>query len=183
MWDRVKRVLQFDSGIFREVALDNGATGQACIVFTLAIVLGNIWVLPVTVIIWPLGFAGLAMMAGIFLLVSRQFADGGADIDQNDSPEHRTDGVPGYSGWLRAILFASAPMAFGVIPLFGTLIGGVFNVILQVVAIRDVARIPTGAAVMSWVIGMLLPAIIVVACVLVFGISIFGMLGLGELLN
>ena len=77
-----------------------------------------------------------------------------------------TDDVPPYSHWLRAMLFASAPGALGIVPFVGSFVGGVYSVVLQVVAIRDLARVPTGTAIVIWVI-LLLIATVLVAVVLV----------------
>lgn len=165
--DRVKGVLRFEPGIFSEIAEDSGATGQACVVFAVAVLLGSLWGLPAVLIAWPLGFIGLAIVAGLFQLVARLFAGEG----------------PTYAGWLRAVLFATAPVALGVIPLLGTMIGAIFNLILQIVAIRDVSGMSTGAAVMTWIIAMAVPLILVFVGIIALGFSILGMFGLGELFS
>ena len=166
--DRVKRVLRMEPGVFKEIADDTEATGQACVVFAVAALLASLLALPAVLLTGPLGFVALAIMAGLFQLVARMFAG---------------DGVPAYAGWLRAVLFASAPGALGVIPLLGTIVGAIFSAILQIIAIRDVSGISTGAAVMTWIIAMMLPAMLVVVSIVAFGFSILGTLGLGQLLN
>ena len=45
-WDRVKAVLRFEPGIFKEIAQDSKATGQACVVFGVAVLLSCLWTLP-----------------------------------------------------------------------------------------------------------------------------------------
>lgn len=184
--NRVKAVLRFEPGIFKEIAQDNTATGQACVVFGLAVLLSCLLALPIVLLAWPVGFLGLAIMAGLFKLVASMFAgspptDGLAELD--DGREDRQDRRPPYSGWLRAMLFASAPVAFGIVPLVGTFIGAIFNVILQITAIRDLSGISTPAAVITWLIAMLLPAILLIVSIMLLGFSVLGIVGLNELFN
>lgn len=185
-WNRVKAVLRFEPGIFMEIAQDNSATGQACGVFALAVLLSCLLGLPIVLLAWPAGFLGVVIMAGLFMLVSSMFAGSPPSeglAEPGDGSEDRQDHRLPYSGWLRAVLFASAPVAFGVVPLIGTLIGAIFNVILQIIAIRDLSGISTGAAVMAWIIAMLFPAILLVVGIMVFGLSILTIFGLSEFLN
>ncbi len=185
-WNRVIAVLRFEPGIFREIAQDSRATGQACVVFGVAVLLSCLWTLPIVPIAWLFGFLGLAMMTGLFMLLARMFvgappSDGAAD--SHELREDRRDDMPPYSGWLRAILFASAPAAFGVVPLVGTFIGAIYNLILQIVAIRELSGISTGAAVMAWIIAVLVPGILLVVSIMIFGFSILAIFGLNEFLH
>ena len=185
-WDRVKAVLRFEPGIFVEIAQDNSAMGQACGVFAVAVLLSCLWTLPIVPIAWLFGFLGLAIMTGLFMLLARMFAgsppaDGAAD--PHELREDRRDDMPPYSGWLRAMLFASAPAAIGVVPLVGTLIGAIFSLILEIVAIRELSGISTGAAVMAWIIAVLVPGILLVVSIMIFGFSILAIFGLNEFLH
>lgn len=185
-WDRVKAVLRFEPGIFVAIAEDDSATGQACGVFALAVLLSCLLGLPLVLLAWPAGFLGIAVMAGLFKLVSSLFAsspptDGSAEPD--DGGEDRQKLSPSYSGWLRAVLFASAPVALGIVPLVGTFVGAIYNLILQIVAIRELSGISTAAAVITWLIAMLFPAILLIVTILLFGFSMLGIFGLNELLN
>lgn len=185
-WNRVTAVLRFEPGIFNEIAQDNKATGQACVVFGVAVLLGSLWTLPVVPLAWLFGFLGLAIMTGLFMLLARMFAGGpppeGA-ADPDGVREDRRDEMPPYSGWFRAILFASAPVAFGVVPLVGSLIGAIFSLILEIVAIRELSGISTGAAVMVWIIAILVPGILLVVGIMIFGFSLLAIFGLNEVLN
>ena len=185
-WDRVKAVLRFEPGIFMEIAQDNSATGQACGVFALAVLLSCLLGLPIVLLAWPAGFLGLAIMAGLFMLVSRLFAGsppaaGSAEAD--DGSEDRRELSPSYSGWLRAVLFASAPVAFGIVPFVGTFIGAIYNLILQIIAIRELAGISTAAAVMACIIAILVPGILLAVSIMIFGFSFVAFLGLSEFLH
>ncbi len=42
-WNRVTAVLRFEPGIFNEIAQDSKATGQALLVFGLAVLLSSLW--------------------------------------------------------------------------------------------------------------------------------------------
>ena len=180
-WNRVTAVLRFEPGIFNEIAQDNKATGQACVVFGVALLLSFFWTLPIVPVAWLFGFLGIAIMTGLFMLLARMFAGGPAPdeaADPHGLGEDRRDDMPPYSGWFRAILFASSPVAFGVVPLVGTLIGAIFSLILEVVAIRELSGISTGAAVMAWIIAMLVPGILVVVGIMIFGLSLLAIFGL-----
>ena len=185
-WDRVKAVLRFEPGIFMEIAQDNSATGQACGVFALAVLLSCLLGLPFVLLAWPAGFLGIAIMTGLFMLVSRMFA-GSPPTEGSTGPdggsEDRQGLSPCYSGWLRAVLFASAPVAFGIVPFVGTFIGAIYNLILQIIAIRELSGISMAAAVMTWLIAMLFPAILLIVGIMLFGFSMLGIFGLNELLN
>ena len=185
-WDRVKAVLRFEPGIFKEIAQDSKATGQACVVFGVAVLLSCLWTWPIVPIAWLFAFLGLAMMTGLFMLLARMFAgsppsDGAAD--PHDLREDRRDDMPPYSGWLRAILFASTPVAFGVVPLVGTFIGAIFSLILEIIAIRELSGISTGAAVMAWLIAVLVPGILLVVSIMIFGFSLLAFLGVSKFLH
>jgi hypothetical protein len=169
-----------------EIAEDTSATGQACGVFALAVLLSCLLGLPIVLLAWPAGFLGVVIMAGLFMLVSSMFAgsppsEGLAEPD--DGSEDRQDHRLPYLGWLRAVLFASAPVAFGVVPLVGTLIGAIFSLILEIVAIRELSGISTGAAVMVWIITILVPGILLVVGIMIFGFSLLAIFGLNEVLH
>ena len=185
-WDRVKAVLRFEPGIFLEIAQDNNATGQACGVFALAVLLSCLLGLPIVLLAWPVGFVSLAIMAGPLMLVSSLFTSSPpieGSAEPGDGSEDRQEFSPSYSGWLRAILFASAPVALGIVPFVGTFIGAIYNLILQIIAIRELSGISTAAAVITWLIAMLVPAIVLSVSVMLFGFSMLGIFGLNELLN
>ncbi|MDE0621733.1 MAG: hypothetical protein OXH83_08700 [Bryobacterales bacterium] len=185
-WDRVKAVLRFEPDIFMEIAQDNSATGQACVVFGVAVLLSCLWTFPIVPIAWLFGFLGIAIMTGLFMLLARMFAGGPPSegvAESHEPREDRRDDMLPYSGWLRAILFASVPVAFGVVPLVGTFIGAIFSLILEIVAIRELSGISTGAAVMTWLIAVLVPGILLIVSVMLFGFWMLGIFGLNELLH
>lgn len=185
-WNRVMAVLRFEPGIFKEIAQDSKATGQACVVFGVAGLLSCLWTLPLVPLAWLFGFLGLAIMTGLFMLFARMFAGNPPSegvAEPQELREDRRDDIPPYSGWFRAILFTSAPAAFGVVPLVGSFIGAILGLILEIVAIRELSGISTGAAVMAWIIAVLVPGILLIVSIMLFGFSMLGMFGLYELMN
>ena len=146
-WARVLAMLKLEPGISEEIAADPNGTRQGLIVFVVGNAAASIWLLPIILITVPIGLLVTAIYAGLLCLLSRLFS--------ND--------VPPYPNWFRTLLFTSAPSALGIIPFIGGVVGGIYVLVLQVVAIRDLARITTGAAVVVWLVVVLLPLMLVVA--------------------
>jgi|SRR5262245_1425526 len=70
-------------------------------------------------------------------------------------------GAPGrFSGTLRAISYAHAPMVWAIIPLCGFVVGGIWSVVLTVIGLTVIHRVSTGKAVFV----VLLPAILCCLC-------------------
>ena len=163
VWARALAMLKLEPGIAEEIANDPGATKQAFVVFVIAQALsGGVLLVPVSLLLLPFSLAATAIIILLVSLVARLFS---------------TD-VPPYSHWFRALLFSTSPYALGVIPLVGSLVGIVYSIVLQIVVIRDLPRITTGQAVVTWLIAILLPLAALVA-VAIAGISLLGGIGLG----
>ncbi len=103
----------------------------------------------------PVALVATAGLAGLYWLVSRVFASE----------------VPPYPNWLRALLFASAPSALGIVPILGGTVGFVYAVVLHVVVIRDLGRISTGSAVLVWLAAIALPVILLVSAAMMYGLA------------
>ena len=151
-WNRVVAVLRLEPGIAEEIGRDPESTKQGLAVAAVANAVASLLALPLLPIVVPLAVGMTAIAAKAYSLIALLF----------------TDEVPPYSHWLRAMLFASAPGAFGIVPFVGTFVGGVYSVVLQIVAIRDLARISTGTAIMVWVILVLIGTVLAAAVVLLF---------------
>ena len=165
IWARVLAMLKLEPGISEEIASDRGANWQALVVFVIAQSLSTGPVLALLALLFvPITLPAAAIMILLASLVSRLFA---------------TE-VPPYSHWFRAMLFASAPYALGVIPVIGWVTGIIYALVLQIVVIRDLARIPTGQALGTWLIAILVPTVIL-TILAVLGISLLGGFGLGLL--
>lgn len=151
-WTRVLAMLKLEPGIAEEIGRDPESTKQGLAVAAVANAVASILALPLLPFLVPLAIGMTAIAAKAYSLIALLF----------------TDDVPPYSHWLRAMLFASAPGALGIVPFVGTFVGGVYSVVLQIVAIRDLARISTGTAIVVWVILILIGTVLVAAVALLF---------------
>ena len=151
-WNRVVAMLKLEPGIAEEIGRDPESTKQGLAVAAVANAVASLLALPLLPIVVPLAVGMTAIAAKAYSLIALLF----------------TDEVPPYSHWLRAMLFASAPGAFGIVPFVGTFVGGVCSVVLQIVAIRDLARISTGTAIVVWGILVLIGTVLAAAVVLLF---------------
>lgn len=94
--------------------------------------------------------------------------------------EHLTLAVLGgangtYRTTLKAVCYSTSALAFSVFPLCGMLVGGLWQVVVQVIGIRELHRTSTARASLAW----LLPLLIAVCLVgMVFLATIFGLLRL-----
>ncbi len=156
-WARVVAMLQLEPGISDEIASDPNSTNQGLLVVAVANAVAYLLLLPIAVVTIPVSIAFIAINAGLYSLLSRLFASE----------------VPEYSHWFRALLYATAPSALGIVPIIGSLVGGIYVVVLNVVVIRDLARITTGAAIVVWLIVLLLALIVIAVAGLWLGLAAF----------
>ena len=156
-WARVAAMLMLEPGISDEIASDPDSTKQGLVVVAVTNAVAFLLLLPIVLVTIPLSIIFIAVNAGLYCLISRVFA-------------HE---VPPYPYWFRALLFASAPSAMGIVPIIGGLAGGIYVVVLNVVVIRDLARITTGGAIVVWLIAVLLPLILITAASLWLGLAAF----------
>ena len=156
-WARVVAMLKLEPGISDEIASDPNSTKQGLLVLGVANAAAFLLLLPIIVVTIPFSIIYVAINAGLYCLFSRLFASE----------------VPAYSNWFRALLFAMAPSALGIVPIIGSLAGGIYVVVLNVIVIRDLARITTGAAIVVWLIAVLVPTILIIAAALSFGLAAF----------
>ena len=151
---RVKRVFNFETGVYPEVAGNGQATLEAIVVVALAtLFFGSFWSLFIFFLTVPLALALTAVSAGLVTLSARLF--------NQDSP--------GFAPWFRALAFAQAPLSLGIIPLVGSFIAMVYCIATSIAAIHRVARLPVGLAILTWVIAWLLPVAFLLFLAFVFG--------------
>ena len=157
-------VLSFERGIFEEIASARGATRQALAVFVIASSLAGGWPDTRWVLLnWTVALLPVTIRIFLFRLASRILV---------------TE-VPAYMPWFRAMLFASAPWALlGAVPVVGSTMGTLYVFVLEVGVIRDLCRISTGRAVITWLIATL--AIAAVAA-LATTLILFRIIDLGDL--
>ena len=156
-WARVVAMMQLEPGISDEIASDPNSTNQGLLVVAVANAVAYLLLLPIVVVTIPVSIAFIAINAGLYSLLSRLFASE----------------VPEYSHWFRALLYASAPSALGIVPIIGSLVGGIYMVVLNVVVIRALARNTTGAAIVVWLIVLLLALMVIVVAGLWLGLAAF----------
>ena len=156
-WARVVAMLKLEPGISDEIASDPDGTKQGFVVVVVTNAAAFLLLLPIVLLTIPISIIGIAINAGLCCLFSRLFAGE----------------VPAYSNWFRAVMFATAPSALGIVPIIGALVGVIYVVVLTVVVIRDLARITTGAAIVVWLIATLLPLILITAAGLWLGPVVF----------
>lgn len=156
-WARVVAMLKLEPGISDEIASDPNSTNQGFVVVAVANAAAYLLLLPIVFVTIPVSIIFVGINAGLYCVLSRLFASE----------------VPAYSHWFRALLFATAPSAFGIVPIIGSLVGGIYVVVLNVIVIRDLARISTGAAIVVWLIVVLLALILIAAAGLWLGLAVF----------
>ena len=161
-WNRVARAFRGEPDVFSEVAADPNATRQAVLVLTGSLGLSAIWTTFLLLAIIPLGLVAALINAGLVCLAARLFA---AD-------------PPPYARLFRALGFASAPTAIGVVPLLGGFVAAIYVVVLDVIAIREVCRVSTMQAVFTFALAVVLPWFVFLGALAVIG---FSSIGWGEL--
>lgn len=132
MLDRLRRALRLEPAVFRQVADDERATGQALAVSAFASVVANLngggtfagRVIGGTVS----GLLGVLLWASILHVVGRLLG-----------------GRAGYIGVLRVTGYSAAPFALYVIPVVG-LLGFAYCIAIQIRAMREIGGVSAGRA-------------------------------------
>jgi len=158
---RIERVVKLDKTVFKEIRDDKNALGQALVVLLVAAILGSIWsiistlgvFLVIIVIAAPIGWV---IWTGILHIIAKLFG-----------------GKATYTGYLKVMGYAEAPMALGVIPIVGSMVGGLWSLVLAVYATKDAQEISMGKAIAV----IMIPVAIVVILSLLFSMLMMGMLG------
>jgi hypothetical protein len=146
---RIMGVFRLDPLIFEEIEHDRTATGQAALVVTVVALLSAIGVSIFAArtggfletflgtLLWA--FVGWFVWAGItYWLGTRLFA-GQAD----------------YGEMLRVIGFSTAPLALGIIPCIGGIVGVIWAAVAAFVAVRQGLDLDGGRAMLTILIGFL----------------------------
>lgn len=171
IWARVQRAVKLEQGVYSEIANDTKATGEAFAVAIGASLIGGLRTIFPGGARFSLGswltsgffggILGLVIGAGVLWLVARLFK-----------------GQGDYIQTLRAVGYAQAPQALGIIPFIGTLVGMVWSVVLMVRAIKETQQVSDGAA---WAIVLIPVAVVVIIGILAFAAFMAAMLGIGAL--
>ena len=140
-WNRVVAMVTLKPGISEEIASDPESTKQGLFVAGIATGVALLATLPFMVLTIPLAIVGIAATAGVCSLVSR--------LSSESVPPYAP-----YAHWLRVFLYASAPGVLGIVPFAGTIAGAIYSTVLVIVAVRDLARVSTGTAIVAWLVSI-----------------------------
>lgn len=157
---RIECVVKLDNAVFKEIRDDKDALKQAIVVLYLSAIIASIWgiiasfgiFLVVILIVAPIGWL---IWTGILHIIAKILG-----------------GKASFKGYLKVTGYSEAPMALGIIPIIGQLIGCIWSLACMVVATREAHEISTGKA----VVVVLLPlAILLILAMLavVFFVSMF----------
>ena len=154
LFNRVKRVFNFETDVYPEVAADGQAALEAIVVIAVSSLLfGSITSMALFFIVIPLSLVQTAISAGLISIAAKLF-----------NPES-----PGFAPWFRALGFAEAPLALGLIPFVGSFVGLLYWIATGIAAIHRVARLPVGLAILTWVVAWLIPFVFLMFLVFLFG--------------
>lgn len=146
MFQNALRAAQLDVAFYNEVEHDSSYTGQAAGVVVIASALSGIgsWLGPASDSLFSaviggvvVSLIGWVVWSGITLGVGKNFFGGTADMGE----------------MLRVLGFATGPTALGIVPIIGSLVGGIWALVAGVVAIREGLDFSTGKAVGTVIVG------------------------------
>jgi hypothetical protein len=156
-YKRIERAVKLDGKIYKEIRDDKDGFKEGLIVLLCAGIIGGIWS-----IIGSLGFA----LIGILIGMPIGWLIGGGILHIFAK---LLGGKSTYTGYLAALGYAQAPMALGIVPILGSIVGGIWSFICAIYATRDAQEISMGKA----IIVVLLPAIIVFLLAVLFFSAFF----------
>ena len=151
LFERIVGVFRLSAPVFEQIEHDRTATGQAALVvagvalllglgsgFTAVTGSGTFVQTFISTFLWA--FIGWVLWSGVSYFVGTTFFAGRADMGE----------------MLRVIGFASAPLALGIIPCIGGLVGSLWAVAAGFVAIRQGLDLDNLRALLTVVIGFVL---------------------------
>jgi hypothetical protein len=172
MIERITRVFRLDTPVFREIAVDSNATGEAAIIVVIVSLLsgigagitGHFFSSLISQLI--LGVVFWALWAVVTYFIGTLVFAGKTTIEE----------------MLRVLGYANAPRLLGFfnfIPCVGpilSLIGAVLSLIAGILAIREAMEFDTGKAVITAVIGWVIFLILGLLVLPIFGLGflVFG---------
>ena len=164
---RIERVLKLDKTVYKEIRDDKDAMTPAIIVLLLAEVIGSIWSILmsfglglIAVVIGAL--IGWVIGTGILHIIAKLFG-----------------GKSSYTGYLKAMGYAEAPMALGVIPILGSLIGGLWALVCIIYATKEAHELSLGKAIAVVFIPMAVLVILAIIASMFFMSMFSGMYPVG----
>lgn len=192
VWSLVLSVLKFKRGTFQRIGSDPISTKPAIAVYGIAFALpllaslfqpdffaeidqlAESTALPNVVRDFYQFLGGLAPSAALPLIVMDTFATAVAlllvhILILRSLFWFSGRNVPTFRAWFAAFAFASAPNPLSAVPMVGPAVAGVYIALLEIAAIRELARISIGQAVLYWFGTFILPGIVIVVVMLVYG--------------
>ena len=192
VWSLVLSVLKFKRGTFQRIGSDPTSTKPAIAVYGIACALPLLaslfqpdffaeidqlaenTALPSAIRDYHRFLGGLDRGVALPLIITESFATGvGFLLVQVLTLKSlfwfSGRNVPTFRAWFAAFAFASAPNPLSTVPMVGPAVAGVYIALLEIAAIRELARISIGQAVLYWFGAFMLPGIVIVVVVLVYG--------------
>jgi len=160
-YKRIERSVKLDKTVYREIRDDKNGFTEGLIVLLAAGVIGGIWS-----VFSSSGFALIGILIGmpLALLIGGGIMHIVAKL---------LGGKATYTGYLGVLGYAQAPMALGIVPILGNIVGGIWTLVCSIYATRDAHEISMGRA----IIVVLVPLIIAFIIAFIFAallVSIFG---------
>ncbi|MCS4542217.1 MAG: YIP1 family protein [Euryarchaeota archaeon] len=168
LFGRIKRAVMLEQPVYAEIRDDPNALGQSFLVVLLSGIcqgIGYFFLLTFAgAMFGPFGMMGgglagaaLATVVPILAIIGWFISSGIVHLFAL-----LLGGKANFTGFLRAMGFAYAPAALGIIPIIGAFIGGIWVFICEVFAVKVVHELTLGRALLA----LLLPVIIVIIFVI-----------------
>ena len=144
MLQRMIRAARLDVELYETVEHDRGYTGEAFTIVVVTALLWGVgqWVLPGTKF-WGSVVGGLVAAIALWVVWAIITTIVGKQLG----------GTSDTGEMLRVLGYASSPMALGIVPGIGHVVGGVWTLVAAVVAIRQGQDFTTGKAVGTLLLG------------------------------
>ncbi len=140
---RLTRMLKMDHTVYDEIAIDEDATQEAAIIVAitalltaLGTVFGGDFGRFLSALLRQILVGWVLWSAIVWLVGGRLFAGQGTFINV-----------------LRVLGYVTAPLLLGIIPVFGSLIGGILSLVLAFFAIRETMDLTTEKTILTIIIG------------------------------
>lgn len=162
--EQLTRVLKLEPTVFKEIADDESAIGPAIGVAALSSVIasltgqggivGRIFAGAIGAVI------GLFIWTAIVFLMSKAFG-----------------GKATYAQLVRPLGYSSAPYALAIIPVLGAVVGGIWSLIIQIRAVREVNEVGDGTAIAIVLIPFAILFVLGIILAVVAGLALLSLLG------
>lgn len=164
--ERVQGAVTLKGDVYREIGADDSATGQAILVALAAALVGGLGALLFgnqSFFEWIIGAAlaatlGLGIGTGILWLIGRLFGATGT-----------------YMSLFRGLAFAYVPSALGIVPVIGSIVGGIWAIVCGIVAVRETQFVSQGKAAAIVLIPVAILFFLGIFLAVIAGLALMGM--------